>query len=542
MRYLLILICCLIPFLSYASGPQVLVQGTATGTTQLQLSTVDGTAFLDTDGTVPCTSFIGEKIEIIDSAGKKISGFVKANVAVDTDVTYQVGATADDGEKYATAFLNGYVSLGYSGGSYNPFFRWTSVEIPAGSTITAAKVQLRAKNSDSGKTVNMNIYFNDVDNATAPTDVATYDAKAVTAAVAWNSIGAFTAGTWYDSPELKTILQAVIDRAGWASGNAIMVLMKDNGSSNYRRMNDYDDGASYAAKLVVTYTTPRCTIVSSPGGATYNWNIKESGFNPNSATFTWRILSTNAPGRQIAGGSLTAANVRLATVDGGAMVHLVDVDLSAYAGDDAGGPVTIINPKSTSAATMTTNKYLLALYDSSGRVATGVIGAVGGGETLDGTNLVTEWTNGAGGLAYDTFTSVASPDIAQAVSDGDPASRSATSNAAVTTVGSLYKLVATLTVNSGEAPDLSGTGGFPTTELSAGANTVYFTATGTSVALTVTSGGATDYACTFVLKKVTDVAATGVRLHGTANATDRKMKASGCNADAVTSYKIYRTY
>lgn len=56
----------------------VLAQGTATGSTQLRISLVDGVSFIDTDGTVPVANFIGEKLEIIDSAGKKISGFVKA--------------------------------------------------------------------------------------------------------------------------------------------------------------------------------------------------------------------------------------------------------------------------------------------------------------------------------------------------------------------------------------------------------------------------------------------------------------------------------
>jgi hypothetical protein len=216
-------------------------------------------------------------------------------------------------------------------------------------------------------------------------------------------------------------------------------------------------------------------IYTSSALSTQNWQYKNGSFDNNDAgNYSWRILSTNIPGKQIASGTVSATDVKLATVDGGAMVEITGVDLSPYAGDDAGGPVTIINPKSTSAATMTTNKYLLALYDSSGRVATGYVGAAGGGETL-GAEIAT----------------------------------------GTLTAGKLYKITATE------------------------ANHFY---TGCAIGEYFTSVGTETCDANNKVQEVTEIAATGVHGHSTVNATDRKMKLNTCNPDAITSYKIYRTY
>jgi hypothetical protein len=141
----------------------------------------------------------------------------------------------------------------------------------------------------------------------------------------------------------------------------------------------------YSVKHVLTPSATGYWIKSKPGATDGDaWSAKGASFDPNSSGgFTWRILSTNQLGRQVASGTVASADVKLATVDGGSMVAITGVDLSPYAGNDSGGPITIINPRSTSGATMTTNKYLLALYDSAGKVATGYVGAAGGGESLD---------------------------------------------------------------------------------------------------------------------------------------------------------------
>lgn len=293
MRYLLILICCLIPFLSYASGPQVLVQGTAAGTTQLRLSTVDGTAFIDTDGTVPCTSFVGEAIAICDSANKCIKGFIKA---------------AGDGEDLDAEKFTDPI--------YENDAAWT---IGSGWTVNAAA---SGKAEATTSTANL-------------TEALTYTAGALYKLV--TNCDALTGGTY----------QAIIE--GTAIGTAVNTTAAVSWYRTASAATSATNGTKATTSLSATFTgislkqvtgpsATGCTIVSTKDGATYNWNIKETGFDPNSATFTYRILSTNIPGQQIASGTVSATDVKLATVDGGAMVEITGVDLSPYAGVDSFSP------------------------------------------------------------------------------------------------------------------------------------------------------------------------------------------------------------
>ena len=96
----------------------------------------------------------------------------------------------------------------------------------------------------------MNCFFNDQDDAVAPTTWSNYNTKSLTAAIVWNGIAPVADGGTIDTPELKTILQEVIDRGGWVSGQAVMILIKDNSSDNgaYRAFSaiDYLLGAEKA--------------------------------------------------------------------------------------------------------------------------------------------------------------------------------------------------------------------------------------------------------------------------------------------------------
>jgi len=192
-----------------------------------------------------------------------------------TTITLQISAGANDGILYGSTFLaTDVVAFGKSSGSVvSNYLLFLNATIPVGATITAAKLQYLAKTNQTGTTVYSRIYGNNVDDATAPTSAGTYAAKALTTAyVDWDSVGSWTAGTWYDSPDITTVIQEIVDRVGWASGNDILILHKDDGSSDnaVRVARPYEDGSSYPAKLVITYTieyskelTANVTISSS---------------------------------------------------------------------------------------------------------------------------------------------------------------------------------------------------------------------------------------------------------------------------------------
>lgn len=55
------------------------------------------------------------------------------------------------------------------------------------------------------------------------------------------------------TPELKTIVQEIVNRGGWAAGNPMAFILTGNGSGR-RQARSYDNSAAYAPVLTVSYT------------------------------------------------------------------------------------------------------------------------------------------------------------------------------------------------------------------------------------------------------------------------------------------------
>lgn len=144
-------------------------------------------------------------------------------------------ASGDDGHDWNDSGFSAIatsLSLGDSGGvGYQGFVRFPNVTVPQGATITTAKIQFTALFADSGTNVNVDIAFMDHDNAPAPTDSAelntAWSGPGSTVAITWSNIPAWS-GDQQDAdtltPELSSTLQPVFNRAGWASGNAVVAL------------------------------------------------------------------------------------------------------------------------------------------------------------------------------------------------------------------------------------------------------------------------------------------------------------------------------
>jgi len=137
----------------------------------------------------------------------------------------------------------------------NAGLRFSSFQAPKNATIDSAKLHFKAYGSN-GNTVNQNIYFCNEDNSAQITGYSDYNGRAVTSAVAWNALPAWTPDVIYQSPELKTILQTVVNRSGWSAGNFVQAMIKNNGGTNnaFRQFDSYNQGAGTAAYLVVGYT------------------------------------------------------------------------------------------------------------------------------------------------------------------------------------------------------------------------------------------------------------------------------------------------
>lgn len=132
--------------------------------------------------------------------------------------------------------------------------RFSGVDVPRGSTVTAASLELYLISS-SYDDPDVVIRGQAADDAPAFATTAgdiTNRAKTA-AAVSWQAsalgIGAET------TPDLAAVVQEVIDRPGWADGNALALFIQGASGGSLLRWASVES-ANAAAALTITYTPP----------------------------------------------------------------------------------------------------------------------------------------------------------------------------------------------------------------------------------------------------------------------------------------------
>jgi hypothetical protein len=133
--------------------------------------------------------------------------------------------------------------------------RWVGLAVPPGSTITAAWIQFSAKESQSEVT-NLNFRAQAADAAPAfTTGRNNVGARPRTSSVvtwspvAWN---AGEIGANQRTPDLKSIIQEVVNRPGWAINSPLAIIVDGSG---HRTTWAWDGNALQAPLLHVEYTS-----------------------------------------------------------------------------------------------------------------------------------------------------------------------------------------------------------------------------------------------------------------------------------------------
>ncbi len=108
--------------------------------------------------------------------------------------------------------------------------------IPQGATIKRAYVQFATKGDKAPVSGSAYLTAQNIDNAptfagtafniTSRTQVADSVLWSGSTDASWGTTAAGVASAIQRTPDLKTVIQPVINRAGWAPGNSIVVLIK----------------------------------------------------------------------------------------------------------------------------------------------------------------------------------------------------------------------------------------------------------------------------------------------------------------------------
>jgi hypothetical protein len=132
--------------------------------------------------------------------------------------------------------------------------RFTNVTVPNGASIANAYVQFQVDELNSGAT-NVSVQGQAIDDAptftSSNSNISSRGRTTATVAwapVAWNTAG--DAGADQRTPDIAAVIQEIVDRPGWVSGNDIVIVVTGSGE---RTAESYNGVAAAAPLLHIEY-------------------------------------------------------------------------------------------------------------------------------------------------------------------------------------------------------------------------------------------------------------------------------------------------
>ncbi len=221
-------------------------------------------------------------------------------------LNYQVSKSSDDAEQaesggnvYATSSdLELVFDSFQSQNNQTVGIRFNDIQLPKTAVITSAHIQFTSEAADSGatsvtirgeKAANSSEFLNENFNLTNNRPVTT-------ASVLWPSIptwgSAGLAGANQKTPDLKTIVQEIVDLPDWQLSNSISFIITGSGR---RQAESYDGNPSLAARLTIVYEIQENTWTGSTNSDWNNTSNWSRGVIPTDKDVVYINSSTNMP-------------------------------------------------------------------------------------------------------------------------------------------------------------------------------------------------------------------------------------------------------
>ena len=216
----------------------------------IRLSLVNGTAFVDFSAVGTLTPYVGQRLTLTDSAGKKAVGYLKSVGTGETLDSELIGWTNNPSFAYETFTVNG-----------------DTINLDAVINSAGYGIAYNTLGTAQGKLFKVT-YNMTLNSGTAPEFVAGSNTSYSNKLVVLSS-GTAGSRTGYFVGRYAT------EYAGFNTGNGT--------ETNFAT-------ASTSLKQVLTPSATGVTITSTRGGSVYSWESIESGFNYNdSAGYTYFI-------------------------------------------------------------------------------------------------------------------------------------------------------------------------------------------------------------------------------------------------------------
>jgi hypothetical protein len=203
-------------------------------------------------------------------------------------IDIQVSSTSDDAEEHgdeSVDFNSSDLELVKDGdrGDQHVGMRFKNIKIPQGAEITNAYIQFTTDEVSEGD-CSLIIKGEAADNALAFSEENKNisDRQTTSSTVTWNPEDWMTekeSGAKQKTPDIKTIIQEIVNRSGWSSGNSLAIIVTGSGK---RTAESYDGSAEEAPKLHIEYGIATIAenkdIVTIPN--TFNLKNYPNPFNP----------------------------------------------------------------------------------------------------------------------------------------------------------------------------------------------------------------------------------------------------------------------
>ena len=225
------------------------------------------------------------------NAGFKYTGtgdFTAYPLITSTTTTYSITNGADDGTAISSAttstsvptstfssLSNNSASFISAGSQYDSeegksnyfvaYFRYDNIIADQGATVQSAVLKpikigtSRGEGQSSAATEDFEIAAIDEDNPSTPStpsDVRLTKRTTARVTLTASSVNSVTNGDRFDSPDIKTIIQEIVDRSGWSSGNSILLVLytptNNNGFTASLGKFGAQDGTDQSAQLEIT--------------------------------------------------------------------------------------------------------------------------------------------------------------------------------------------------------------------------------------------------------------------------------------------------
>lgn len=188
-------------------------------------------------------------------------------VSTGNDDSHQESISEDSGRNVTGSGVCDLTATVLSPGSHSVIewsiaARFLNVTVSNAATITSATFQMRAQATYSAgsNVIKFWVSAQAADNAGALTNIGgdlnvTNRPRTTAVSAAWTQTSV-TANTWY-TIDVTTVIQEIVNRAGWVSGNAIVILVDthaDTTSGEWQDYYSYNGAAASAPKLDIDYT------------------------------------------------------------------------------------------------------------------------------------------------------------------------------------------------------------------------------------------------------------------------------------------------